>query len=879
MLKDCLDIFREELDRIAEKTGDEDRLILDEYIPADGDYLLVKRDGTIEACSVKLNKKTRMVEKGSSNTEVYDEICFYDYHSRLVSMDKPQDPKKVIHSNNYLAFWIKWDSLENGKLNIEAVDRYYDVLMNPREKYKKAQDRKMYDYIEEKIGEVNQEKLEENRKWIKENIFSLDKFNMDFVRKNYLKIFFEDDRELYIQEEQRYLMTKIFNKNDYNLEVDNLILGLPNDNLGLNSKKPYMENKTRKITVPYLITPEEAVIQRKFFDYLMNQANAGRTDVFFDMSPQIDDVKRKQIIAKKRGELLSSDFNGYFLRIQKGKELEIQHQDTIVDYKYFLKSKFQYQNVLGLEDKEGWYKEYTNRQEMQMIVNEILFSKWLVSNYFTKEEDISAEGEIKRNLVGSREAIFSWIYKGRKEGMDSILHKICMNMIKNSVSKGYMNKAGQQFNLMCSLEGYFGGYNMSNKYKEIRNNIRNKINQSVDVEIKSDEEYFYAVGQLVNYFISLSKTKDKNHSLANPFFNATSNEFIQRKMKQYFMKYNYVISKYNERFNKLYYMILRKKIRRKRSMNKRVYGVLGISSIMANWNADFSGYPKSMSDGTVFGSDKALKYPMKKMWDNEGKKVLYIKSMKFSEKDGSLVPKSMKERYEEIFEIKDLKEEKETKQILKNLMSAVDVKNFGATFAESVAKVNVSITGAVQFGQGFNKYEGTVAEEQQILSPFRDSSKESKTDEEAKNSTLGTKITSNEAHYFYPFVINPMAYRELEKLGVTEGYTEEDYKNFKRTALVAVTSYATNAKEGCENEFAIFVETEPDLYLPNLSEYIGFEKGEQKNCINLEACAQILQGVQEKIKNVEIYYNPYTTILNQEIADAKLYNIVTQKEV
>ena len=48
-------------------------------------------------------------------------------------------------------------------------------------------------------------------------------------------------------------------------------------------------------------------------------------------------------------------------------------------------------------------------------------------------------------------------------------------------------------------------------------------------------------------------------------------------------------------------------------MEKRVYGVLGISSIMANWNADFSGYPKTTSDGNVFGSDKALKYPMKKM--------------------------------------------------------------------------------------------------------------------------------------------------------------------------------------------------------------------------------------------------------------------------
>lgn len=49
-----------------------------------------------------------------------------------------------------------------------------------------------------------------------------------------------------------------------------------------------------------------------------------------------------------------------------------------------------------------------------------------------------------------------------------------------------------------------------------------------------------------------------------------------------------------------------------KTMNKRVYGILGISSVMGNWNADFSGYPKSLSDGTIFASDKALKYPMKK---------------------------------------------------------------------------------------------------------------------------------------------------------------------------------------------------------------------------------------------------------------------------
>ena len=305
-------------------------------------------------------------------------------------------------------------------------------------------------------------------------------------------------------------------------------------------------------------------------------------------------------------------------------------------------------------------------------------------------------------------------------------------------------------------------------------------------------------------------------------------------------------------------------------MNKRVYGVLGISSIMANWNADFSGYPKTTSDGQVFGSDKALKYPMKKMWDNEGKKVLYIKSMKFSEKDSSLVPRALAERYEYIF---GEKVEKDSRKTLENLFSAVDVKNFGATFAE--AKNNISIMGAVQFGQGFNKYSDTQAEEQNILSPFRDDKK----DKEAKNSTLGTKITSNEAHYFYPFVINPLAYKEFQELGVTNGYTEEDYQNFKRTALVSATAFATNAKEGCENEFALFAETESDLYFPNLTEYISFDKGEEKNKINLEQCAEFLQELEARIKSIEIYYNPYTTELEGEIRGAKKFNIITQKEV
>ena len=45
-------------------------------------------------------------------------------------------------------------------------------------------------------------------------------------------------------------------------------------------------------------------------------------------------------------------------------------------------------------------------------------------------------------------------------------------------------------------------------------------------------------------------------------------------------------------------------------MKKRVYGVLGVAALMANWNADFSGYPKRTAGNEIFGSDKAFKYPV-----------------------------------------------------------------------------------------------------------------------------------------------------------------------------------------------------------------------------------------------------------------------------
>ena len=279
---------------------------------------------------------------------------------------------------------------------------------------------------------------------------------------------------------------------------------------------------------------------------------------------------------------------------------------------------------------------------------------------------------------------------------------------------------------------------------------------------------------------------------------------------------------------------------------KRAYGVIGVRAIMSNWNADFTGRPKTTSEGEIFGSDKALKYPIKRMWADEGKKVMYLKSY-IEEKDGSMRPKALKERYEELFG--ELKKKTPTKDVLKNLFSCIDIKNFGATFAEEGQ--NISITGAVQIGQGFNKFEDTNVEVQDILSPFSDS-KKVKEGEDVNQSTLGTKIMVDEAHYFYGFSVNPRNYDEYKDiLDDFAGYTDKDFKEFKRVAKQAVTRFATNSKYGCDNEFALFVEYESEKYLPDLSEYIKFDSK------NKEVDLSIIEELVGDGAKVEVYADPY----------------------
>lgn len=539
MLSDVVKIFEKEYKKYG------DNFITDEYIPADGEYVIVEPDGDdfkiLDKINIKMDKKTREIDR---TNPYFDFICEADYMSKYLDSNKALSDKNI-HSNNYMTFFVKKENVHNGKINDEIIKKYYDVIRNPLIKYTKPKAKILYEELEKKYGKSNEKEIDNIENWIENNVYDL--VEKDSKDKTYLKIFFKYDLTKYKIESEKYILTNIYNSNDYNININGQTYGLPNDNMGMNSKKPYLGNKSRKTKMPYLLSKEEVLMQKKFFDYLMNQVSAGKTNIYLNE----DGIK-----AINNDEMLHNDFSGYYLRVKKGKEVEIHDFDTIGIYKAEIRP-LKLENVLNLKNSKLQYTSINSLGGLKNVINEVLFSKFLTTNYFTEAKDLNInDNSLKRNLLMSRTTLFAWFYKGNRNNVWKILNQGSLDLIKGAINNGYLLKASDQFNLRCALKNYFeGGENMGDILSSVKDSLRIKISEDGTSSITNDEEYYFAVGQLTSYFISLSKSRNKVHSLSNPIINAKTYTRIKDELIKLYKKYNYTIKNSNRRFNNLFAMV------------------------------------------------------------------------------------------------------------------------------------------------------------------------------------------------------------------------------------------------------------------------------------------------------------------------------------
>lgn len=556
MLQECVDVFSRQLREKSE------RWLLDHYVPKDGTYVLIDMDNNFELAKVlniKTDKKTGTVQ-GDTDLD-YSLISFLDYYSKLIEMNKPVDPAKTIHSNNLYSFFVKKDSLQE-KLTDQIIDGYYAVLRNPYQKYSKAKDQALYKQVEQELGPVDTGQLDRIAQWVKENCRSLTENEaIDVSGKDYLKLFFigadrQQSQERVRREGRRYLLPNIFNKNDYNRECADGIWGLPGNNMGLNAKKPFLANRSRKVPVPYMLSLDRALLQSQFFDYLAGQASKGKNNIYVDLD-------RNEILSTRSGEAPVSLETGIYLRIRPGKELEIQNVSRITGYRSALSRPFEMKEVLKIPDKamaafEPGYGTKTRLYELETLVDDVFFSKRLKYNYFTKPKDLSFYDSAQKNmLLMFRERFWAWFYQGETNGilpvLDRLLHPLLVESIGNTSIK-----PKHQMNLWISLVDYLNNDRRAEKTMEdVRAALRAHMDSREEWMFDNDNEYYYAVGQLLNTLIGLNKSLKKPLSLANPVLNAKSDRIVKDRLMVLFKKYNYAIEMTDVRIRALHGHIMR----------------------------------------------------------------------------------------------------------------------------------------------------------------------------------------------------------------------------------------------------------------------------------------------------------------------------------
>ena len=307
---------------------------------------------------------------------------------------------------------------------------------------------------------------------------------------------------------------------------------------------------------------------------------------------------------------------------------------------------------------------------------------------------------------------------------------------------------------------------------------------------------------------------------------------------------------------------------------KRVYGCAIVKAINSNYNADFSGQPRTLPDGIVYATDKAFKYSIKKYLKDayENVEVFYMKTL-----NDNLNPRSLDERYEYLFRAKPKDETK--KDVVKNLLSCLDVKLFGATFASG--STSVSVHGPVQINHGVNIWKDNNIYTEQITSPFRNEKKGKDRETENSMTTIGRQSRLEEGHYLHHFSINPGNLDDISEIvGEDVKLSTADIDKLKVGMRRGVTWYDSASKAGCENEMLVWVELNKEgskLVLPSFATLIKLEEEKEKEngkCVyDFEALTNKLEDIKSSVESVEVYYNKHTCILKNLTEEVKLYDI------
>jgi len=554
MIYDVLEVFKKEY----EKPDKGDKLILDNYQLKDGLYVIIDESQQLEYFIYKFEKgienRTLSLKdlNGNRRKEHYFDLTQKDYYSSWLNANKMIYDKKI-HNVNYLSFFVKVESFisKDAKklLDFNAIKGHFESFINYSkfmdEKGKKGEKQKeILENYQEKFSDENRKnKILENYQFIMENIQKFKDIAIENGVTNYIKVFFEAPIKEYMKESEIYYAIKIFNDITYSINIKDDVYSLSDSNMGMNAKKPYLEHKTKKTIAPFMVKNIDALMIKRFFDWLKFQQykdkypNGGQ---FFINR----DYKEKDLI---------TDFD--YLPIT------IDNFDDSIYFKNYLQV---FENRQLIDDDT-----IDSLGALEQIVDEIFYNHQLISNYFGEVYN-KLDKSFANLIYITRNAMINYFKKYDDRAFYSVIEKNGTYFVLEHLRHSRELMAKKSLNLKLSLQHH----KIKNKLhgekvmdiKATQTKIIDKLENS-DYSSLETQDFFYLCGQVVKYLLSQSEAHEKMADMLEPFLRANSSKKLKHDIEYTFFKYKHKINLNYIKFNNAMSLIMAHEDEEKLSKN------------------------------------------------------------------------------------------------------------------------------------------------------------------------------------------------------------------------------------------------------------------------------------------------------------------------
>lgn len=548
-LDEVIDNLLEAFELAYKKHGDD--FISDQHKLDLGLYIRVNPDQSFT---------TKVINKGDHEDHVDETYQWFqkrDFISKYLESNKAvlTNPVKRVHSNNYLTWFVKKDTLMESDKTLDKQQlinmskTYYESLEGAA--FNKPEINKMLE------GTFDQEKFQYCKHFMTEKYDQIEAEVVAYKEKflNYVKVFFDFDLTLYQRESNRYFYHKIFNSDAYNIHYNGELYGLSNFNMGLNAKKPYLEHKTMKRKAPYMISLEKALLGYKYSLFLKNHGYGVRYQ-------STEKALNGELNQKLENSIESQ--NLVYLSQENGSAI-IQEYDIIPSFEE--RSSYFTENYLEAMRKDTEtnayiFKTYPSDYKgsiyaLEEDLDKYLFLGQLKRNYFTEGKSIKPGQFISKIqvelLLQSRHLLFDCFKKGVAENLNIFIDKYGLKLVLEALKKG---KGVDAFNVYCSIKKYCKGEESVNSIQTYKEELRKIITSSEDQYLTSPEAYSFAAGQLAYYLLSRSGASKKNHDIVEPFLNRRQVGQLNEELTYWFKRYAHDVGMNFRKFNRLYAALL-----------------------------------------------------------------------------------------------------------------------------------------------------------------------------------------------------------------------------------------------------------------------------------------------------------------------------------